>query len=499
MFTQTKSNKYNNKIIMTLAVVGVISILLTACKPGSKSKSSNPSQQVSNTNTNEYTDSSDTVLNCQSKEVFCIGQGTIATVIKVDIPQGAYVADAYMKFYPFQVQSQYQKNIQLHISLEPSTGDDLSRLSQQQKESLLDKSIPWSVDKWSTGANKPVTTPNLADRLQEIVNDSNWKSGSYVNLIIQNINHDYTEGELRLAHFPQDKLVTSPELSYTFVEDAEQLKKDLANLEQTTEAVEKNYDFISKQASLLGINSKYLFQQIDALLKPKDNVTAPATTSSLKVDDNILSKPSENTHNIYLGDFQQWREMVANTIGSAILFEKNLPTSTLNVLAGNNYKLSVSAIGKNLHYTWYKNGQVKASNMNPELVITAPSAGSTDSYYVEIQSSDDKVTSNKAFVKGVAPSETKPPGTVKLSWAPPQTREDGSSISMGELAGYKIGYFKEGESVQKAKSITVDDGGTTELVIKNLTSGVRYYFFIKSMDTNGLESSSSPLVSTIVL
>ena len=499
MVAQTRRQKANNKIVMTLAVVGLISILLSACKPGGSSGSSTPDQVVSNTNPNNYSGGSEDIIShCQSKKVFCLGQGVIAMPVKVNIPKGAFVAESFMKFYPYNVQSSYQKDINLLVSVEPWTGQDFSTVLAETG-ALFDKSQRWSLKKWSGTSTEPVRTPSLADRLTEIVNEPNWESGSYVTLIFQNIPHDFTEGELRLAHFPEQKTMTSPELFYSYTEMSDKFKVDL--LEKGAEWVIKNYEFVENNASFIGVNSKYLFEQSQALITPKDQSSEPAPTTGVEVDDSIVSKPIYNDGSKYdlnLSAFQSWWDNVVSTFGDAVIIEQNLP-STLNLIERTSYKLLVKAYGVNLTYKWYKNGSLVATTSSSSLTIQAPAAGLTDRYYVQVMGSNDYATSNTTSVKGLKQSNTTSAGTAKLSWTPPLTRQNGESLKMAEIAGYKIGYYKEGEKIEDAKMISINNASTTEYVFNNLSSGVKYYFFIKTIDTNGLESSNSNPVSKTIL
>lgn len=502
MTTQSKSMpKGHSKIVMSFAVIGLISILLSACKPGGTSDSSTPTQMINNGSDTpgEYSASTEDIINhCQQENVFCLGQGVIAMPVRVDIPQGSYVADAFMKFFPFHEQSSYQKDIKININIEHSSGKDFSTVLAKTG-SVFSDSIVWELGEWKNSPD-PIVSPSLAERLQVIVNEPNWKAGNYVTLIFQNIQHDYTEGELRLAYFPKEKLMISPELTYNYVKEADKLKIDI--LEKGAQWVEDNYDFVSNNASLVGVNSSFLFEQSQALLKPKENTSAPSAGGRIEVGDSIISKPSptpQQNYELNLGAFQSWWDQVVSTVGDAIIIEKNLPTSNINLLEGSMYKLSITAYGVNMNYKWYKNGQLIARSSNSSMSIQAPKAGATDRYHVVIQSAGDKVTSNTATVNGIAPSNKTAVGTAKLSWTAPLTRQNGESLSMAEIAGYKIGYYKEGEPQNKAQLITINEAYTTEKVITNLSSGTKYYFFIRVKDINGLESPNSTLVSKVII
>ena len=293
MVAQTSRQKAHNRIMMTFAVVGLISILLSACKPGGSSGSSSPDQVITNpnTNTNYSGNTEDIISHCQQKNVFCLGQGVIAMPVKVDIPQGAFVAEGFMRFYPYNVQSSYQKDINISVSVEPWTGQEFSTVLASEGN-LFDESHTWTLKNWSGNSDKEIKTPSLAARLTEIVSDPNWRAGSYVTLIFENKNHDFTEGELRLAHFPEQKTVKSPELFYSYTKTTDKFKVDL--LEKGAEWVIENYEFVENNSSFIGVNSKYLFEQSQALVSPKESSSTPSSDVDLNADDSIISKPTYN-------------------------------------------------------------------------------------------------------------------------------------------------------------------------------------------------------------
>ncbi|AMQ87251.1 PA14 domain-containing protein [Marinobacter sp. LQ44] len=78
-------------------------------------------------------------------------------------------------------------------------------------------------------------------------------------------------------------------------------------------------------------------------------------------------------------------------------------------------------------------------------------------------------------------------GSVTLSWTPPLTRVDGSSISLSEISGYVINY---GQAPTNMPQILEVPAGTTEARIEGLSSG-DWYFTIRVIDTNGLSSEPS--------
>lgn len=82
-------------------------------------------------------------------------------------------------------------------------------------------------------------------------------------------------------------------------------------------------------------------------------------------------------------------------------------------------------------------------------------------------------------------------GTVSLSWTAPGTRMDGTSILLSEIDYYEVEYGQSPENLTQIQRI---NGAETSYQFTNLSPGV-WYFTIKVVDTNGLESPPSELVS----
>ena len=82
---------------------------------------------------------------------------------------------------------------------------------------------------------------------------------------------------------------------------------------------------------------------------------------------------------------------------------------------------------------------------------------------------------------------------VSLSWTIPSTRENGSPLVLSELSGYEVYYSVENQS----KSAVIPVAGATQasLVVRDLPAGT-YYFAISAIDSKGVKSALSPMVST---
>ena len=84
---------------------------------------------------------------------------------------------------------------------------------------------------------------------------------------------------------------------------------------------------------------------------------------------------------------------------------------------------------------------------------------------------------------------------VILSWTAPAEREDGSSISLSEIAGYQVFYgITQG---QYSSSTTINDSTAVDYTFTDFPSGT-YYFVITTLDTEGRESQFSSEVVVVI-
>jgi hypothetical protein len=96
----------------------------------------------------------------------------------------------------------------------------------------------------------------------------------------------------------------------------------------------------------------------------------------------------------------------------------------------------------------------------------------------------------------VTVNEPAPSGQdINLSWVAPAEREDGTPISMSEIAGYKI-YYGTSQG-QYTTSIDINDGSAEGYTITGLPSGT-YYIVVTTYDVDGLESGYPQAVSTSI-
>ncbi|MCL7943738.1 DUF4998 domain-containing protein [Marinobacter sp. ATCH36] len=90
-----------------------------------------------------------------------------------------------------------------------------------------------------------------------------------------------------------------------------------------------------------------------------------------------------------------------------------------------------------------------------------------------------------------SPEDTLPANTALLSWTAPLTRENGESLSMGEIAGFEVVYGTSQETLNQ--SVAIGDASIDELLVDELTEG-NWYFAIRTLDTDGNRSRLSEVV-----
>lgn len=103
---------------------------------------------------------------------------------------------------------------------------------------------------------------------------------------------------------------------------------------------------------------------------------------------------------------------------------------------------------------------------------------------------------------GVQPKqEAQPPaelnGAATLSWQAPLSRQNGDSLAMGEIGSYEVRYGLSANLENLIASEQVEDGQVMSYTVGGLSRGT-WYFAIQTVDTNGLRSEWSDIVSKVV-
>jgi len=87
---------------------------------------------------------------------------------------------------------------------------------------------------------------------------------------------------------------------------------------------------------------------------------------------------------------------------------------------------------------------------------------------------------------------TIPDNAALLTWTAPLTRENGESLSMGEIAGFEVVYGTDPDNLDQ--SLAIGDGSVEELLVDELTAGT-WYFAMRTLDTDGNRSRLSEVVN----
>jgi hypothetical protein len=91
------------------------------------------------------------------------------------------------------------------------------------------------------------------------------------------------------------------------------------------------------------------------------------------------------------------------------------------------------------------------------------------------------------------PSSSSSAGAVTLSWLPPTTNTNGTTLT--DLAGYRIYYGQSPTAMTEV--IDISNAGLTAYMVENLAAGT-WYFAVKAVTTTGIESSLSNVASTTI-
>jgi len=86
-------------------------------------------------------------------------------------------------------------------------------------------------------------------------------------------------------------------------------------------------------------------------------------------------------------------------------------------------------------------------------------------------------------------------GYAQLSWSIPSMRQDGSALPVSEIDHYVVIYGEDENLLDK--QILIENADTTAYLLENLVSA-SYYFKIKVVDINGLQSAYSNTVNKVV-
>lgn len=163
-------------------------------------------------------------------------------------------------------------------------------------------------------------------------------------------------------------------------------------------------------------------------------------------------------------------------------------TPARSVNAGSAYSFrptATDADGNTLTYSIANRPSWATFNTSTGQLSGTPSASQVGTYSnITISVSDGRATASlAAFAISVVDVSN---GGATLSWTPPTTNTDGTSL--GNLAGYRISYGTSSSAL--TQTVQIANPGVTNYSLSNLSPGT-YYFAVRAYTSNGTESANS--------
>ena len=160
-------------------------------------------------------------------------------------------------------------------------------------------------------------------------------------------------------------------------------------------------------------------------------------------------------------------------------------TLTPNVTGGN---------GKTLTFSVAKAAPWMAFNASTGVLTGTPTAADVNTYAnIVISVSDGQESASAAPFTIQVVAAAAASGTADVSWTPPTTNTDGSTLT--NLAGYNIYYGTSPNALNQQVQVT--NVGVTNYVINGLTSGT-WYFAVTAYTSTGTESALSNIASKTI-
>ena len=160
-------------------------------------------------------------------------------------------------------------------------------------------------------------------------------------------------------------------------------------------------------------------------------------------------------------------------------------TLTPNVSGGN---------GKTLTFSVANAAPWMTFNTSTGMLTGSPTASDVGTYSnVVISVSDGQQSASAAPFTIQVVAAGAATGTADVSWTPPTTNTDGSTLT--DLAGYNIYYGTSPNAL--TQEVQVSTIGVTNYVISGLTSGT-WYFAVTAYTSTGTESSLSNVASKTI-
>ena len=179
---------------------------------------------------------------------------------------------------------------------------------------------------------------------------------------------------------------------------------------------------------------------------------------------------------------------------SVALSVSGTPATTVTAGQAYSFTPTVRSGGATVTYSIQNTPSWATFNTSTGRLSGTPQAANAGTYSSIIISVSDNGSSASlppfAITVAEANSAT---GTADVSWTPPTTNTDGSTLT--DLAGYNIYYGTS--STALTQKVQVSNVGVTNYVISGLASGT-WYFAVTAYTTAGAESSLSDVASKTI-
>lgn len=217
-----------------------------------------------------------------------------------------------------------------------------------------------------------------------------------------------------------------------------------------------------------------------------------ATKAAIGTYSNIIIKVSDGVASASLPPFSITVSS-SGTTNKPPVISGTPPTS---VKAGSAYAFTPTASdpeGKTLAFSIANKPAWATFSTTTGKLSGTPSSAQTGTYSnIGIKVSDGSLTASlPAFA--IVVSSTTTTGSATLSWTPPTSNTDGSTLT--NLAGYRIAYGTSPGAL--SKTIQVANAGTSRYVVENLAAGT-WYFSVRAYSTTGAESTTSNTASKTI-
>jgi hypothetical protein len=172
-------------------------------------------------------------------------------------------------------------------------------------------------------------------------------------------------------------------------------------------------------------------------------------------------------------------------------------TAPSSVTAGNAYSFRPSGSdpeGRTLTWSISNRPSWATFSTSTGALTGTPSASQVGTYSGIAISASDGVNRTSLPSFSIAVNATgSSSGSATLSWTPPTTNTNGSTLS--NLAGYRIYYGTSSSNL--SRTIQVANAGVTRYVVPDLSAGT-WYFAVRAYSSSGGESSNSNTASKTI-